>query len=57
MTLAKKTDFPYFSKNDTIYKKIFLANKLLDFVSPDKGTHEELGTIIKPCITFLLRSG
>ena len=57
MTLAKKADFPYFSKNDTIYKKIFLANKLLDFVSPDKGTHEELGTIIKPCITFLLRSG
>ena len=38
-------------------KKIFLADKLLDFVSSDKVSLEELGTTKKLCITFLLRSG
>ena len=66
-TFAKENknhvSFKYVKKTKTDYdffpdcKKIFLADKLLDFVSSDKVSLEELGTTKKLCITFLLRSG
>ena len=54
ITLAK---LAYYSENDTICKKDFLAGMLLNFFSLDKVTLLEHETTKKLCITFLLRLG